>query len=284
MNTKINLINDENASLKTKMNLMNDENASLKTQINSLNNSHNTLKNENSTQINLLKTTINKLEGELGRVKDDQSLLWSYFSLIANGRDLFKSIPFYLYKYLKLSGSNDNYTKLTEIIKVLEGNLNEYPNELLLKYLRLENFLVRTFNFLLHRKLQIKAQASQTINFIPKYTFDDCFDNLIIFIESIIYKEDVQMAIHETIKDMNKDTSIHDSLKYKDGNIFKKNNSGYAPIMSKNEIYQVRDFLKAIKIDGKEFPKLCESKVWNNFEDVQKPIFYNSSKRFDDNN
>ena len=272
-----------NEKFETKIKSQNNVIESLNTQIESLNTQIKSQNDVNESQ----NTQIISLNNGLNEVKENLNLLWSYLSLLANSIDIFKSIPFYLYKYMKLEGGFDNYTKLIELIKYLQQNQNKYEigDEILLKYLRLENFLLKMFNFILHRKFNFNNLNNyDEINFIPKNNFEDCFDNLIIFVESIVNKKDIQLAIEETINEIKNDTSINDLLKYEDGQLFRKINSNYVPTITKEEIIKVKDFLKGIKIGDKEFVSLCEAKVWNNLEDVKKSVLFFKGQKLDDDN
>ena len=67
-----------------------------------------------------LNGKIVNLEDDIKKLEENQRLLWLYFSLVSNSQDLFKSIPFYLYKYMGLSDDTENYQKLSRIIGFLK--------------------------------------------------------------------------------------------------------------------------------------------------------------------
>ena len=228
---------------------------------------------------------ITKMDKQIKHMEENQKLLWSYFSLVSNSRDLFKSIPFYLYKYMGFSGELDNYKKLSRIICELKENKNKFPirDEILLKFLNFENFLLRMFNLLLHREFKFNNNKEyDELDFIPKNNFEDCFDNMITFIDNIVEKQDIQRAIKETIDKIKIDINIESCLKYEEGTIFKIVNSKFIPVITKNDIESVRQFLKSIKIENEEFSKLCETKIWNNFEYISKPVFYYKDLKLDE--
>ena len=78
------------------------------------------------------------------------------------------------------------------------------------------------FNFLLHRVFKFKSNRNdKDLSFIQKNNFDDCFDNMLTFVDLIISIEDFQKAIKQTIDIRIKDTSIDPYLKYEDEKVFK---------------------------------------------------------------
>ena len=183
------------------------------------------------------------------------------------------------------SGELDNYKKLSRIICELKENKNKFPirDEILLKFLNFENFLFRMFNLLLHREFKFNNNKEyDELDFIPKNNFEDCFDNMITFIDNIVDKQDIQRAIKETIDKIKIDINIESCLKYEEGTIFKIVNSKFIPVITKNDIESVRQFLKSIKIENEEFSKLCETKIWNNFEYISKPVFYYKDLKLDE--
>jgi hypothetical protein len=278
-------IKSQNAEIKSLKDIIKSQNAEIKSQnaeIKSLKGKVESLKGAEELQ----KTEIESLKQELKGVKEDQRLLWCHFCLAANSRDIFKSIIYYLYTYLNLGGDLDNYRKLISIIKFLKEKNNNLSinNETLLKFLKLDNFLLRMFNLLLHRKFSFNnLRDLDKIKFIPKNTFDDCFSNLINFIKSIVPKDEIQIAIDETIKDFINDKNIDDFLMYEDGVIFTKINSKYIASITEKEIKSVQKFFKNITIDGKDFSHLCENKNWNEYENIEKPVYYFGNIRLDNN-
>jgi hypothetical protein len=168
-------------------------------------------------------------------------------------------------------------------LKEKNNNLS-INKETLLKFLKFDNFLLRMFNLLLYRKFSFNnLRDSDKIKFIPKNSFDDCFSNLINFVKSIVPKDEIQIAINETINDINNDKYIDDLLKYKDGDIFTKINSKYIASITENEIISVQKFFKNITIDDKDFSHLCENKKWNEYENIEKPVYYFGNIRLDNN-
>ena len=105
---------------------------------------------------------------------------------------------------------------------------------------------------------------------------------MITFIDNIVDKQDIQRAIKETIDKIKIDINIESCLKYEEGTIFKIVNSKFIPVITKNDIESVRQFLKSIKIENEEFSKLCETKIWNNFEYISKPVFYYKDLKLDE--
>ena len=139
------------------------------------------------------------------------------------------------------------------------------------------------FNLLLHREFKFNNNKEyDELDFIQKNNFEDCFDNMITFIDNIVEKQDIQRAIKETIDKIKIDINIESCLKYEEGTIFKIVNSKFIPIITKNDIESVRQFLKSIKIENEEFSKLCETKIWNNFEYISKPVFYYKDLKLDE--
>ena len=73
-------------------------------------------------------------------------------------------------------------------------------------------------NFLLHRVFKFNNNRNdKELSFIPKNNFNDCFDNMLNFVDLIISNEDIQKAIKQTFDIINKDSSIDPYLKYEEG-------------------------------------------------------------------
>ena len=225
---------------------------------------------------------------------DNQRKLWNYLDLLSNGRDMIKSIIFHLYQYFGLKGKEKPFHQLSELLESLHsGELNEKLKNIQIE--KLNQFLLLTFflkNFLnkyLHREfklenISIDEDDKNVLKIIPDQTFDSFFTSLETFVEEAKLNNQIQELISQTIKDYIKDESLSEELKYKEGKIFKENQNKFVPVLNKDDITSIFNFLKGIKINGKEFGKLCENKIWkDDFMDdfIAVPQFYNSQMNFD---
>ena len=226
-----------------------------------------------------LEEKYSKLTKEIDTIKknnkilmENQQKLWNYLDLLSNGRDMIKSIIFHLYQYFGLKGKDKPFHQLSEILKNLQsGKLNEKLKnieiEKLNQFLLLSFFLKNFLNKYLQREfklenISINEDDKNALKIIPNQTFDLFFNSLETFVEKAKLNKQIQELISPTIEDYLKDESLSEELKYKEGKIFKENQNKFVPILNKDDIAAIFNFLKGIIINGKEFVELCENKIW----------------------
>ena len=239
---------------------------------------------------------IEKIEQDkkIENLMDNQKKMWNYLNLLANGRDMIKSIIFYLYEYFGLNRQGvekETFVQLTEIYAKLKANefdskLNNFNKETLLHFFELLLFNKNFFNKVLHRQfaiVDINNEKNDESN--PKlraeYSFNSFFENLEYFVENTIKVNDIQKLIDQAYKEYMADEKLPEGLKYAEGKIFKKEDEKFIPVMTKDDIKLVFNFLNEIEINNEKFGKLCESKKWEKAESseaIPTPIFYNSAK------
>ena len=241
-----------------------------------------------------LEKEIKNLEIKNKILMDNQKKMWNYLNLLANGRDMIKSIIFYLYEYFGLKEQGDKketFTQLTEIYAKLKTNefdskLNNLNKETLLHFLELLLFHKNFLNKVLHRQFAIvdienEKNDESNLKLGAEYSFNSFFENLEFFVENTIKANDIQKLIDQAYKEYMTDENLPEGLKYEEGKIFKKAEENYIPVMAKSDIELVFNFLNEIEIDSEKFGKLCEAKTWDKAESsefIPTPTFYNSTK------
>ena len=241
-----------------------------------------------SNKINLMTEKMNFMTNELKKVKENNSILmenqkklWNYLNLISNGRDMIKSIIFNLYGYFGLQGEKETFYQLSQILKSLKtddlnNKLNDISKEKLNQFLLLSFFLKNFLNKVLHREFAIKEinideNDEKALKFIPETSFNSFFRHLGDFIDKTIYENQIQILISKAIEDYMDDTKLSDELKYQKGKIFEDDGRTFRPILKKEDIIMISDFLKNIKFRGKGFDELCENWKDENHEIIPIP-------------
>ena len=223
-------------------------------------------------------------------LEDNMKKLWNYLNLLTNGRDMIKSIIYYLYKYFELHGQTNTYDQLSKILEKLKSDAlnnkliannsdnNNNPDmtkEKLNQFLLLSFFLKNFLNKALHREFQldeiiIDNNDNNSLKFIPKTSFDSFFKNLEYFIEKTVNENEIQLLISTAINDYIKDKDLKDELKYQPGKIFKNSiiegKNYFESVVKKEDINNMFNFLKSIKFNGEDFAKLCNDKLWKSKE------------------
>ena len=237
---------------------------------------------------------IENLEIQNNILMDNQKKMWNYLNLLANGRDMIKSIIFYLYEYFGLNRQGvekETFVQLTEIYAKLKANefdskLNNFNKETLLHFLELLLFNKNFLNKVLHRQFAIvdiknEKNDESNLKLRAEYSFNSFFENLEFFVENTIKENDIQKLIDQAYKEYMANEKLPEGLKYAEGKIFKKEDEKFIPVMTKDDIKLVFNFLNEIEINNEKFGKLCESKKWEKAESseaIPTPIFYNSAK------
>ena len=191
-------------------------------------------------EIKNLKIKNSELEYKCEILKGDIDSLWNYFNLISNGRDITKSIVFYLYDHLGLSGEYKNNKKLSQIIDLLNNkqivnNETTVENDKLEKFLYLNYFLNKFYNKIVLRDAKDSTTENGKIKILGKYEFSEYFKNLIIFLNKTIKDKGIQTIINQTIVDYKKE-SVPENLEYKKENLFIENNGILEPILTEKDI------------------------------------------------
>lgn len=144
---KNNKLENEIKGLKVEMISLKNENTTLKDDITSL-----------KDEITSLRVKDSELEKTCGKLAGDIEELWNYFNLIAKGRDLSKSIVYFLYEYFGLTGEDKNDKKLSQIIDFIKDrkDTKNEINDKLEKFLYLNLFLNKFYNKIVHRDSKVK--------------------------------------------------------------------------------------------------------------------------------
>ena len=226
---------------------------------------------------------------------NNQKKLWNYLNLLSNGRDMIKSIIYYLYNYFEMKGEKDAFNQLKEIMqklgtKELDSKINNIDKSKLEKFLLLSFFLKNFLNKVLHREFVIEDiqngdNNEEDLKLMSEYSFTSFFINLEKFIEQTILENDVQKMISQAYKDYIADGNLPDVLKYQEGKIFEENGGKHKPVLNRSDIDSVFNFLNKIKINEKSFGTLCENKIWKKddgfYENLPIPIFFNSNSKIE---
>ena len=227
-------------------------------------------------EIRDLKNKDSELEKKCEDLKMDIDELWNYFNLISNGKDITKSIVFYLYEHLGLAGEYKNNKKLSQIIGELKNGKNisdEISVDKLEKFLYLNYFMNKFYNKIVHREAKTSLTESANIKILGKYEFGEYFQNLIFFLNKTIKDKGIQTIINQTIVEY-KNESVPKNLEYKKENLFIEKNGILESILSEKDIIDIFNYLNNIKIKEKSFGSLCENKMWNNNEFYEKKEFF----------
>ena len=75
------------------------------------------------------------------------------------------------------------------------------------------------------------------------------------------------------------DTKLSDELKYQKGKIFEDDGRTFRPILKKEDIIMISDFLKNIKFRGKGFDELCENWKDENHEIIDDGIILREGEK-----
>ena len=255
--------------------------------------------NKLNGQINTLNSKINELNGEIKTLKNkntdlmnNQKKLWNYLNLLSNGRDMTKSIIFFLYNHFGLEGKKDTFDQIGELLAKLNTNelddkLNNITKDKLKEFLLFSFFSKNFLNKVLHREFALididkQENGVDNLTLMAGYSFVSFFENLSFFVEKTVYDKDIQKMISQAYKEYIDDNNLSEHLKYEEGKIFQLNDEKiFKPVLCKSDISSTYDFLNQIKIDGEEFGSLCEKKKWkkddlSKNEILPKPVFYNS--------
>ena len=229
-------------------------------------------------EIKHLKDKDSELENKYEILKEDMNELWNYFNLICNGRDITKSIVFYLYDHLGLSGEYNNQNKLSQIIDLLNDRKNENNKmtiecDKLKKFLHLNYFLSKFYNKIVHRDVKDAITESSNIKILGKYQFKEYFQNLKLFLSKTIKDKGIQAIINQTISDYKKE-SVPKNLEYKIENLFTEENGILESVLNEQDIESIFNYFDHITIKDKKFSSLCEDKFWTNNEFFEKKEFF----------
>jgi len=191
------LENDNHSEGETKENTMEDTDKDELTLLNSI--------TDNNLRL-LLSKILNSnkaLKNDVKNLKEDIFELKNYFNLFANGRDITKSIVYYLYKNLCFSGDQKNDQKLSKIFaeiqsgKIPKSKIN-IEQDILQNFLYLDYFFNKFFNKIVHRDGNAEVNDSSennSIKFISKYGFSTYFNNLILFTKKTMKDKGIQDII-----------------------------------------------------------------------------------------
>ena len=180
-----------------------------------------------------------------------------------------------------MQGEKETFYQLSQILKSLKtddlnNKLNDISKEKLNQFLLLSFFLKNFLNKVLHREFAIKEinideNDEKALKFIPETSFNSFFRHLGDFIDKTIYENQIQILISKAIEDYMDDTKLSDELKYQKGKIFEDDGRTFRPILKKEDIIMISDFLKNIKFRGKGFDELCENWKDENHEIIPIP-------------
>ena len=132
----------------------------------------------------------------------------------------------------------------------------------------------------MHRQIKYKSdEANRKTKLIPAYTFEEAFNNIILFINKTINDDEIQIIIKETIEDYKNDKKIETILKYDENNLFSEVNNRYGCLLEETDINNIKEFFKNLLIEKKNFWELCETdNSMKGIDDdeliLPKPIFY----------
>ena len=220
--------------------------------------------NSNKLILNALK----KLEKKINKLEKNQSLLFHQISKFQYCRDISKSIYFYYYQYITIQGNEgDPFKSLKFILNELKNKDDEILKQMG-KFLRLIFFINLYCNEVRHRKFENETQKNierevkrVEIPFMQEFSFDQCFDNLSIFLNGIYEKKETQMILKEIYIEYCSDKGLENIFDI-DKEIISLQNEKISFSFNGNDVLGIKNYLKTISFGRLQFDELCNKKNW----------------------
>ena len=276
-NNSLNKGNEIKSNTKNENSLVISGNLSSSSQYNSEENNENdninfeelekvlTDNNSNKLILKALKT----LQKKINNLEKNQFLLFHEISILHNCRDISKSIFFYYYQYItKEAKEEDPFNRLKIILNTLKNKDDEVSKKME-KFLRLIFFINRYCNKVLHRKVEnetkkyIEKEVKRAeIPFMPAFSFDQCLENLSIFLNEIYERKEIQIILKEVYLYYSRDKGL-EIIFDMDKEVISPENGKISFLFNGNDVLDIKKYLKSISLGRLKFDDLCNEKNWD---------------------
>ena len=206
--------------------------------------------------------------------------------MFQTSRDIYKSIFFYYFEYLRLNRfCKTNFDKLKAIMDYIQEKDDDkmknmqYMNAPILKrdlkkklskYFKLHFFINKVINKIIHRnfddekkRILEETKDNELIPLIPGFDFDQCFNSLIYYIENSSKNKQLQAAMLIVYDQKYINDIDLESIRDEEEEVIKKDEKGISFLIEKNELEDVRNYFKSITIEDETFVKKCNDKMWD---------------------
>ena len=272
----INILSSQFTSLENKITQQNLE---------ILKNEEKILKHE--SEISALKTKNENLSERVKKLEVNQSMFYHQISLYQNSRDIYKSISYYFYDFLNLKQvQTTNFGKTKAIIQYLENTDKEKEKEMInngsksidenlkkkiTNYFRFHYFIYLTTNKIIHRnftesqkEILEEQKDNDLLPLLPNFDFDQCFNSLEYFIDNNAKNEQIKKAMKYVYENIYFNDNNLEKIKDENHEIIEKNENGVYIKIKKEDIREVRNYFKSIKMENEDdFIDLCNNKTWD---------------------
>ena len=242
---------------------------------------------QNNEEISALKTKNETLSERVQKLEVNQLMLYHQISLYQNSRDMYKSISYYFYDFLNLKQvQTTNFGKTKAIIQYLENTDKEKEKEMInngsisidenmkkkiTNYFRFHYFVNLTTNKIIHRnftesqkKILEEQKDNDLLPLLPNFDFDQCFNSLEYFIDNNAKNEQIKKAMKYVYENIYVNDNNLEKIKDENHEIIENNENGIYIKIKKEDIEEVRNYFKGIKMKNEgDFIDLCNKKTWD---------------------
>ena len=242
---------------------------------------------QNNEEISALKTKNETLSERVQKLEVNQLMLYHQISLYQNSRDMYKSISYYFYDFLNLKQvQTTNFGKTKAIIQYLENKDKEKEKEMInngsisidenmkkkiTNYFRFHYFVNLTTNKIIHRNFtesqkQIleEQKDNDLLPLLPNFDFEQCFNSLEYFIDNNAKNEQIKKAMKYVYENIYVNDNNLEKIKDENHEIIENNENGIYIKIKKEDIEEVRNYFKGIKMKNEgDFIDLCNKKTWD---------------------
>ena len=242
---------------------------------------------QNNEEISALKTKNETLSERVQKLEVNQLMLYHQISLYQNSRDMYKSISYYFYDFLNLKQvQTTNFGKTKAIIQYLENTDKEKEKEMInngsisidenmkkkiTNYFRFHYFVNLTTNKIIHRNFtesqkQIleEQKDNDLLPLLPNFDFEQCFNSLEYFIDNNAKNEQIKKAMKYVYENIYVNDNNLEKIKDENHEIIENNENGIYIKIKKEDIEEVRNYFKGIKMKNEgDFIDLCNKKTWD---------------------
>ena len=242
---------------------------------------------KHESEISALKTKNENLSERVKKLEVNQSMFYHQISLYQNSRDIYKSISYYFYDFLNLKQvQTTNFGKTKAIIQYLENTDKEKEKEMInngsksidenlkkkiTNYFRFHYFIYLTTNKIIHRnftesqkEILEEQKDNDLLPLLPNFDFDQCFNSLEYFIDNNAKNEQIKKAMKYVYENIYVNDNNLEKIKDENHEIIEKNENGVYIRIKKEDIREVRNYFKSIKMENEDdFIDLCNNKTWD---------------------
>ena len=229
---------------------------------------------------------IEELTERIGKLEINQMLLYNQIQLYQTSRDMFKSIYFNYFDYLKIKLVGiSKFDKLKLIIRYFEEkditNIKKWKSsdtpdisddlkKKLVKYFKFHFFVNVVTNKIIHRnfseeqKKLLKANNNNGIlSIIPGFDFEQCFDSLKYFIENSSKDEQLQKAMKFVYDNKYINDSGSEGIIDTNKEVIEEEGNKIKFLIKKEDLEEVRNYFESINIKEETFVKKCNDMIWD---------------------